>query len=87
MEFEFDDRKSAANLSKHGIDFVSAQILWPDPRRLETTAMSLAEPRFQVLGTIDGKVWSACITYRGENVRIMSVRRARDQEEEKYYGE
>jgi uncharacterized DUF497 family protein len=87
MEFEFDDKKSAANLSKHGIDFVSAQILWTDPGRLETTAMSLTEPRFQVLGTIDGKVWSAFITYRGENVRIMSVRRARDQEEEKYYGE
>jgi uncharacterized DUF497 family protein len=28
--FEFDDKKSASNLSKHDIDFVSAQALWDD---------------------------------------------------------
>jgi hypothetical protein len=30
MEFEYDERKSQANLAKHGIDFVSAQALWED---------------------------------------------------------
>lgn len=30
MEFEFDERKSAANKAKHGIDFVEAQALWLD---------------------------------------------------------
>jgi uncharacterized DUF497 family protein len=33
---------------------------------------------------IKGKVWSAIITYRGENVRIISVRRAREEEVELY---
>ena len=32
-EFEFDEAKSQANLDKHGIDFVAAQMLWKDPYR------------------------------------------------------
>lgn len=35
MDFDFDPAKSAANLKKHGIDFVDAQALWNDPDRLE----------------------------------------------------
>ena len=35
MDFEFDPAKSAANLKKHGIDFLGAQALWSDPDRLE----------------------------------------------------
>ena len=45
MDFEFDPAKSAANLKKHGIDFVGAQVLWSDPDRLEIPARSLDEPR------------------------------------------
>jgi hypothetical protein len=87
MPFEFNPEKSASNLTEHGIDFVSAQLIWEDPRRVETAARSSDEPRFQVMGTIEGKIWSAFITYRGENIRIISVRRARDEEEEQYHGE
>ena len=41
MDFEFDPAKSAANLKKHGIDFVGAQALWSDPHRLEIPARSV----------------------------------------------
>jgi hypothetical protein len=84
MRFEFDPRKSAANLAKHGIDFVEAQVIWTDPDRLEVPARSLAEPRYQVIGRIGQKTWSAFITYRHETIRIISVRRARPEEEERY---
>lgn len=84
MDFEFDPEKSASNRSKHGIDFVEAQSLWLDPNRLEIRARSLDEMRIQVVGTIGKQVWSAFITVRGERVRIISVRRARDEEEERY---
>jgi uncharacterized protein len=50
MHFEFDPAKSAANLEKHGIDFIGAQALWSDPDRLEILARSLDDPRFQVSG-------------------------------------
>jgi uncharacterized protein len=86
MEFEFDLTKSSSNKAKHDIDFVTARALWDDVSRLEIAAHSLDEPRFQVLGLIGNKVWSAFITYRTDKIRIISVRRARENEEEIYYG-
>lgn len=80
IEFEFDERKSAANLAKHGIDFVDAQFLWSDPDLLEISARIDDEPRFLVIGKINTKHWSAVITYRETRVRIISVRRSRSEE-------
>ena len=77
MEFEFDPTKSAANRDKHGIDFIDGQALWKDPDRLEIPARSIDEPRTQVIGRVGGLVWSAFTTCRGERIRIISVRRAR----------
>ena len=84
MQFEFDVAKSTANKVKHGIDFVEAQALWADPDRLEIAARTADEPRFQILGQIGDTTWSAFITYRHEAIRIISVRRARQEEEARY---
>jgi uncharacterized DUF497 family protein len=78
--FEFDAAKSESNRTKHGIDFVLAQGLWNDPMLLEIPAKTDDEPRFLVVGQMSGKHWSAVITYRGENIRLISVRRARAEE-------
>ena len=72
--------KSQSNLSKHGIDFVDAQLLWNDPRLLEIPARTEEEPRFLMIGLINEKHWSAVITYRGTNIRLISVRQSRDEE-------
>ena len=84
FSFEFDPRKSKSNLKKHGIDFDQAQMLWLDPDLLEIPAKTVDEPRFLVIGRIGDKHWSAVITYREENIRIISVRRSRDEEVELY---
>jgi len=84
--FEFDLAKSDSNLIKHGIDFVEAQALWDDPMLLEIPAKTEDEPRFLVIGLIEGKHWSAVITYRGVNIRLISVRRARAEEVALYEG-
>lgn len=78
--FEFDDAKSLSNRSKHGIDFVEAQKLWDDPVLLEIPAKTEDEPRYLVIGLINDKHWSAVITYRGINIRLISVRRSRTEE-------
>ena len=78
--FEFDAAKSESNRTKHGIDFVLPQGLWNDPMLLEIPAKTDDEPRFLVVGQMSGKHWSAVITYRGENIRLISVRRARAEE-------
>lgn len=84
MDFEFDPNKSASNLEKHGIDFVEAQALWNDYDLLEIPAKVSDEPRFLVIGKIEGRYWSGIITYRSEVIRIISVRRARSEEVELY---
>lgn len=80
ISFEFDTAKSESNRAKHGIDFVEAQDLWKDPMLLEIPAKTDDEPRHLVIGLIDGKHWAAVITYRGDNTRLISVRRARAEE-------
>jgi len=79
-EFEYDQNKSEQNLAKHGIDFDAAQSLWDDPDLLEVPAKTTDETRFLVIGAINQKHWSAVITYRGKNIRIISVRRSRIEE-------
>lgn len=80
VTFEFSETKSQANLSKHGIDFIDAQLLWNDPWLLEIPAKTEDEPRYLVIGLINEKHWSAVVTYRGANIRFISVRRSRTEE-------
>ena len=80
MVFEFDPRKSAANLDKHGIDFIEAQRLWDDPDLLEVPARTEDEPRWLIVGRINAKHWSAVVASRGGAIRIISVRRSREEE-------
>ena len=80
MEFEFDSQKSVANKAKHGIDYVEAQALWDDPDLIEIPARTSDEPRFLVIGKIEGKPWSASFTYRNDQIRLISIRRSRREE-------
>ncbi len=80
ITFEFDETKSQANLLKHGINFIDAQALWIDSSLLEIPAKTEDEPRFLMVGIINGRYWSAVITYRGTNIRLISVRRSRTEE-------
>jgi uncharacterized DUF497 family protein len=86
MLFEFDVRKSEANREKHGIDFEAAQRLWDDPALLEAPARTVDEVRFVAVGRIDGRHWSAIFTRRDGVIRLISVRRSRKQEVERYEG-
>ena len=78
--FEFDDSKSESNRAKHGIDFVKAQALWNDSNLMEIPAKTVDEARFLIIGMIEQKHWSAVVTYRDEIIRIISVRRSREEE-------
>lgn len=81
---EFDRGKSETNKAKHGIDFAEAQRLWHDSDHLEIPARSTGEPRWVVIGRINGRLWSAIVTRRRGFIRIISVRRARQAEEALY---
>ena len=80
MRFEFDLANGANNKAKHGIDFVDVQAHWADPLLVEAPAKAEDQLRFLAIGQIDGKHWTAICTLRGKAVRIVSVRRARQEE-------
>jgi uncharacterized protein len=86
MEFEFDPAMSASNLEKHGIDFDAVQAIWRDVMRVEVPARTADEPRWLLVGQIDGKHWSVVVTYREQRVRIISARRSRTEEVALYEG-
>ncbi len=83
-EFQYDPKKSRSNLKKHGIDFEQAQVLWEDPNLVKITARSDDEPRSLIIARLNKQFCSAIVTDRGEEVRIISVRRSRVTEVEIY---
>lgn len=85
MEFEWDEGKSRSNLEKHGVDFDRGRLLFDGRPRLEHEARaSIDEIRFATTGIIGGDFYTAIWTLRGEAIRLISVRRARDAEKRQY---
>ena len=80
--YDWDPNKERINVQKHGIDFLTALELWSgDYLELETYPGNDTN-RHLVIGDVGGWVWTAVITYRGDTIRIISVRRARGYERE-----
>ncbi len=82
--FEFDEKKSKANKTKHGIDFKLAVRLWNDPYRLEIPARFIDEERFMLIAMLDRDCWSVIFTKRKNSIRIISVRKSRENEKAIY---
>jgi uncharacterized protein len=80
MTFEFDPKKSDTNKEKHGVDFIEIQDLWNDPLHVVVPARVENEPRWLVIGKHSNKIWSCVVTYRNRNIRIISARKAREEE-------
>jgi hypothetical protein len=89
--FRVRSLKSDENKRKPGIDFEEAQALWDDPALLEIPARQRQAEMVagwqDQPGRTGEKLWSAFITRRGENVRLISVRRSRAKEEAFYEGQ
>ncbi|MBO0130800.1 MULTISPECIES: BrnT family toxin [Agrobacterium] len=84
MDFEFDPAKSQSNKDKHGIDFGEAKALWLDEKRLVAPLETTSEERYIMIAQLRGKCWSTVYTYRNDRLRIISVRRSRDKERQRY---
>nr|WP_235675765.1 BrnT family toxin [Aliivibrio fischeri] len=51
---------------------------------IEIPVNTYDEPRYIVIAMLNGKHWTGVITYRGQNIRIISVRRSRKGEVKVY---
>jgi len=84
MKFAYDKNKSETNKIKHGISLEDAKELWLVPA-VEIEAKTVDEPRFMIIGKLNGKFYSCVYTLRNDVIRLISARRSRKTEEEIYY--
>jgi hypothetical protein len=86
--FAWDEAKRQANLRKHGIDFADAEKVF---RGLTLTAEDdredYGERRFLTLGLLEDQVVSVTHTERGEEIRIISIRKATKHEARFYFSQ
>ena len=87
FEFDWDDRKAAANLAKHGISFEQAVTAFDDPEFLDVydAAHSASEDRWIRIGLSDCGVLAVVYTARKGRHRIISARRANREERRLYH--
>ena len=87
LTFEWDSRKARSNLAKHGVGFQEASTIFGDPLSLTIPdpEHSLSEGRYITVGrAFSGKLLVVVHTERGDNIRIISARRA-SRRERKFY--
>ena len=87
LSFEWDARKAKSNLAKHGVSFEEASTVFGDPWSLTIPdpVHSQVEARAIVLGQSHRRKLLVVVhTERGDNIRIISARRASRRERKSY---
>jgi hypothetical protein len=85
LGFEWDEAKNRRNLLKHALAFEDADLVFAGPcvtfvdRRFD-----YGEERFVTLGLLATRLVVIAHTSRGENTRIISMRKANDREKKIY---
>lgn len=82
MKIEFDSRKAASNLKKHGIHFSEAASCLLDPQALvHEDGDAEGENRWMLLGMSDqARLLVVVYTIRGESIRLISARKPTTKE-------
>lgn len=86
MVFEWDENKNKLNVQKHGIDFSVAKNVFDDTKKRTSPdlRMDYGEDRLKVIGKIYGTIISVIFTVRNSVIRIISARKASQNEREEY---
>jgi uncharacterized protein len=85
VTYEWDPNKRRENLAKHGVDFFAiesfeweAAVVIPDRRK------DYKEPRALAYAPIGDRLYCVTFTPRGQNLRIISLRKANKRERKNY---
>jgi uncharacterized DUF497 family protein len=85
MNFEWDERKRAANLAKHGIDFaLIAEFSFEDAVTVIDDRHDYGEVRELAIGPINGRLHVLTLTRRASAIRVIGLRKANDREVKRY---
>ena len=83
--YEWDETKRKTNRSKHGVDFAVAEsFVWEEARVIKDIRKNYGEDRFLAFGPIGDRLHCVTFSVRGENIRVISLRKANDREVERY---
>jgi uncharacterized DUF497 family protein len=88
VRFQFDPAKAVSNLKKHGVSFADAEGVFYDPLAIhQQDPDSIDEERFVAVGMGSaGIILVVVYTLRGEEIRLVSARRATRHEVKSYEG-
>ena len=85
MNYQWDRNKANSNLQKHDIDFADAATVFSDDFALTIEDDNPDEDRFITIGMDAlGRVLVVVFTWRGEDIRLISARKATRQEQKQY---
>jgi uncharacterized DUF497 family protein len=86
-DFEWDERKAASNLGKHGISFERATLAFEDAFALveQDHSENYGEDRFILIGSARDDLLCVAYTERSHRIRIISARKAYEYERRNYY--
>ena len=87
LRFEWDPKKAAANLAKHGVSFEEGLTVFSDPlaRIFDDEDHSIEEERELIIGhSTKHRLLLVCFTARGASIRILNARRATRRERQDY---
>jgi len=85
--YEWDPRKAKQNLRKHGIAFSDAVSVFFDDSAITIEDINPEEERFATLGMDAlGRILVLVYTWREDNIRMISARKATEKERKQYGG-
>jgi uncharacterized protein len=86
MVITFDPEKNAKNIAERGLSFEwVAELDWDTALIVEDTRRDYGETRLRVIARLRGRLHAAVVTPRGEDLRVISFRRA-SRKEVRLYG-
>jgi uncharacterized protein len=85
MQYEWDETKNARNKTKHGLGFEALEGFdWSRAVIINRSRHDDGEQRLAGIGPLNGRLFTAIYTWRGDTQRIISLRRANKAEERIY---
>lgn len=88
MNYQWDKAKATANRRKHGVRFADAVAVFGDDQAITIEDDYLEEERFVTLGRdAIGRILLVVYTYRDDDIRLISARRATTIEQQYYEGQ
>lgn len=84
MEFEWDERKRAQLIAERALDFASAPLFFDGRAAIHQPTPRNGEERWKTTARMQGGFFTIVWTWRGETIRVISMRRAHEQEIRKF---